>query len=100
MAEELGYTEDATLFRSTMERVKEGYNKCWNGYAYRHPSYQESTDDRVQALAVISGIADETKYKRILNLFPIPRTVLYGWGRLPFLQSVFLFFPKHILPHP
>lgn len=69
MAEELGYTEDATLFRSTMERVKEGYNKCWNGYAYRHPSYQESTDDRVQALAVISGIADETKYKRILNLF-------------------------------
>ena len=59
--EQLGYTEDATLFRSTMERVKEGYNKCWNGYAYRHPSYQESTDDRVQALAVISGIADETK---------------------------------------
>ena len=30
---------------------------------------RNQTDDRVQALAVISGIADETKYKRILNLF-------------------------------
>ena len=69
MAIVLGLDEDATDYRKLMDSVKEGYNKCWNGYAYRYPSYQLQTDDRVQALAVISGIADSSKYERILQLF-------------------------------
>ena len=69
MAELLGEREDAVAYRLTMARVKEGYDCCWNGYAYRHPSFQQETDDRVQALAVISGIADSSKYARILQLF-------------------------------
>lgn len=69
MADALGFQEDAKLYRKTMDQVKAGYNKCWNGYAYRHPEYQNETDDRVQALAVIAGIADQTKYNRILDLF-------------------------------
>ena len=68
MAILLGADEDASSYRQLMERVKDGYNKCWNGYAYRHPAYQLQTDDRVQALAVLSGIADSSKYERILQL--------------------------------
>ena len=69
MADLLGSPDDAVVYRQTLERVKEGFNRCWNGYAYRHASYQGETDDRVQALAVIAGIADRSKYDRVLSLF-------------------------------
>lgn len=69
MAELLGQHGDAATYYRLMEKVKEGYNQCWNGYAYRHPSYHQETDDRVQALAVIAGIADRSKYEHILQLF-------------------------------
>ena len=69
MAELLGFKNDASAYKNIMEKVKIGYNKCWNGYAYRHPSYLQETDDRVQALAIISGIADKLKYPYILELF-------------------------------
>ena len=69
MAELLGHEDDASFYRSLMEQLKVGYNKCWNGTAYRHPGYGQDTDDRVQALAVISGIADKSKYDQIHQLF-------------------------------
>jgi hypothetical protein len=62
MADVLGLPTDAEAYRSTMAQVKKGYNLCWNGEAYRHPDYDGDTDDRVQALAIISGIADAEKY--------------------------------------
>ncbi|MFF5384259.1 alpha-L-rhamnosidase C-terminal domain-containing protein [Pedobacter suwonensis] len=65
MADLLGYNNDAAMYRQVMSHVKSGYNKCWDGHAYRHPSYHKRTDDRAQALAVISGIADSSKYERI-----------------------------------
>ncbi|WP_406826901.1 alpha-L-rhamnosidase C-terminal domain-containing protein [Pedobacter sp. KACC 23697] len=68
MADMLGYAKDAAMYRQTMNNVKIGYNKCWDGHAYRHPSYTKQTDDRVQALAVISGIADSSKYRDISQL--------------------------------
>lgn len=69
MADVLGHPGDAASYREAMERVKVGYQKCWNGYAYRHPQYQKETDDRVQALAVLIGVADESKYPQLLELF-------------------------------
>lgn len=69
MADLLGKKADAAEFRYTMERIKDGFNRCWNGYAYRHPTYQDATDDRVQALAVIAGIAEVNKYPQLLSLF-------------------------------
>lgn len=68
MADMLGHTDDAKEYRAVMEKVKSAYNRCWNGKAYRHPDYNEQTDDRVQALAVISGIADRLKYGDILKV--------------------------------
>lgn len=69
MADLLGYSEDAVSYRATMEAIKCGFNQCWNGYAYRHPSYQKETDDRAQALAVLTGIAGKEKYEYLLELF-------------------------------
>lgn len=81
MADLLGYPEDAVAYRAIMEQVKQAYNKCWNGYAYRHPEYQKETDDRVQALAVISGIAEEDKYDRI---FEVLKT---QWHASPYMEK-------------
>lgn len=68
MAELSGHKEDIPNYKKQMEQIKIAYNKYWNGYAYRHPSYHKETDDRVQALAVISGIADIDKYEKIYSL--------------------------------
>ncbi|NLI35099.1 MAG: glycoside hydrolase [Bacteroidales bacterium] len=81
MAHLLGYDEDAARFEATMARVKDGYNKCWNGYAYRHPEYQGETDDRVQALAVITGIASPDKYDKILQVFKSQ------WHASPYMEK-------------
>lgn len=69
MAELLGKQADAQHYRTIMDSVKDGFNRCWDGSAYRHPTYQGKTDDRAQALAVITGIADAARYAAILNIF-------------------------------
>lgn len=81
MAELLGYPEDAAEYRTIMETVKQAYNKCWNGYAYRHPQYQKETDDRVQAMAVVSGIAEKDKYDRIFNVLK------EQWHASPYMEK-------------
>lgn len=65
MAHLLGYEQDILNYKQTMKKIKQAYNSCWNGYAYRHPQYHGCTDDRVQALAVISGITGPERYKKI-----------------------------------
>ena len=67
MADALGYDADAEAFRAIMEKVAEGFNACWTGTEYRHPDYDKLTDDRVQALAVLAGIAGEEKYPQIIE---------------------------------
>lgn len=68
MARLLGLHKDVKQYQNIMEQIKAGYNRCWNGKAYRHPDYKGKTDDRAQALAVITGIADSSRYKAILNV--------------------------------
>lgn len=62
MADLLEHPLEANHYRYLMNEIKKGYNACWNGSEYRHPSYKGQTDDRVQALAVLSGIATKDKY--------------------------------------
>lgn len=81
MADLLGYPEDATAYKAIMDQVKKAYNQCWNGYAYRHPQHQQETDDRVQALAVISGIAEKDKYDRIFELLKTQ------WHASPYMEK-------------
>ncbi|MFL1683234.1 MULTISPECIES: alpha-L-rhamnosidase C-terminal domain-containing protein [Bacteroidales] len=67
MAKLLGKEQDALGYEQIMEKIKVAYNACWDGEVYRHPEYKDKTDDRVQALAVVSGIADSSKYKKIVQ---------------------------------
>lgn len=81
MADALGYEEDAKGYRLLMEKIKAGYNKCWDGISYRHPSYEKETDDRVQALAVISGIAEKDKYDQIYKVLQTQ------WHSSPYMEK-------------
>ena len=63
-----GHNADIADYERQMQSIKKAFNRCWNGYAYRHPSYHGATDDRVQAMAVVSGLADSTKYDRIFEV--------------------------------
>lgn len=69
MAEITGNEADIPEYKSIQDSIKTAFNKCWNGYAYRHPSYHGATDDRVNAMAILSGIADSSKYEALFNLF-------------------------------
>lgn len=70
MALELGKTDDAAQYAQFMDNFKASFNKqFWNGTAYRDPAYKGKTDDRTQALAVVSGIADPEKYTALLKVF-------------------------------
>ncbi len=69
MAEVTGNTADISSYQKTRESIYKAFNSFWNGYAYRHPSYQLATDDRVQALAIVSGLADASKYDAIFEFF-------------------------------
>jgi hypothetical protein len=69
MAVELGKTDDANKYAGIMASFKISYNQqFWNGTAYRDPAYKQQTDDRAQALAIVSGLADKDKYAAILKV--------------------------------
>ena len=69
-AEYLGKAEDAALDAALMERVADSFNRIyWNGSCYMTPGHKDVPDDRVQALAVITGIASPDKYPAILKVY-------------------------------
>ncbi|HZH95881.1 MAG TPA: alpha-L-rhamnosidase C-terminal domain-containing protein [Flavisolibacter sp.] len=68
-AEVLQKSSDAAQYAAIMKKFKQSFNEqFWNGKVYRHPQYKLLDDDRVQALAVVSGIADKEKYPAILKV--------------------------------
>lgn len=70
MARLLKYEQDAVHYERLAMRVKAGFNRCWTGTAYHSKENRDTLDDdRVQALAVISGIASSDKYKAISEIF-------------------------------
>ncbi|MDE6542881.1 MAG: glycoside hydrolase [Muribaculaceae bacterium] len=70
MAQALGRTAEADSIASEMSALKEAFNRVfWTGKAYRSPDYTEDTDDRVQALAVVAGLADKEKHDAIADVF-------------------------------
>ena len=70
MAEVLGKMEDVQEFQLRMDKMKIVFNtKFWDGRSYRHPDFKGDIDERVNALAVVSGIADKSKYSPLLKVF-------------------------------
>jgi hypothetical protein len=56
--------------QEVMKSFKDAFNSVfWDGKGYRTQVYEGTYDDRVQALAVISGLADKDKYKKLLSIF-------------------------------
>lgn len=69
MALALDMATEAEELLQEMKELKIAFNKIfWNGKEYRHPEYKLLTDDRIHALAVVSGLADKEKYPAILNV--------------------------------
>jgi len=61
--------EDIPDYKVKMENLKNSFNTlCWTGEAYRHPDYKLETDDRAQALAVVSGIAPKERYPQLFEV--------------------------------
>lgn len=53
-----------------MDRLKSAYNRqFWTGAGYRSPANVGATDDRGQALAVLAGIAPESYYPALREVF-------------------------------
>jgi hypothetical protein len=71
MAALFGYDDDVKAYRSSQDGISKAYEKCWNGREYRHPSYTGKTDDRVNAMAVITGIADTSRYDSLYEHFKV-----------------------------
>lgn len=70
MAVALGLENDSHVISAKLSDFKSSFNnRFWNGTCYRSPSYKEETDDRVHALAVVSGLADSSQYSKILKVF-------------------------------
>lgn len=62
----LNKTADATHISEMMKRIEKHFNtRYWTGTAYRSAGYQGSTDDRTQAMAVVSGLASGDNYPAI-----------------------------------
>ncbi len=70
MSELLGNTSELSRTREKLEAFKEAFNTVfWDGKGYRTADYEGTYDDRAQALAVVSGLADEKKYPAIKKIF-------------------------------
>ncbi len=81
IAELTDHHDDIAPYEQAMQQIKAAYNLCWNGKAYRHSTYTGDTDDRVQALAVIAGIAEPAKYKAIYKLLTTQ------WHASPYMET-------------
>ncbi len=70
MAEAVGETDDISGITARMKSIEANFNKTfWNGVEYRSPDYKGETDDRVHALAVVSGLAKPEQYPAIREVF-------------------------------
>ncbi len=70
MSELLGKGSEYSRTKEKMEAFKESFNTVfWDGKGYRTVSYEGHYDDRAQALAVVSGLADRWQYPALLDIF-------------------------------
>lgn len=66
---QLGKQADAEKISVMMSSIEKCFDtKFWTGTAYRSPGYKGETDDRAQAMAVLSGLAAKNKYPAILKV--------------------------------
>ncbi|MBC8127513.1 MAG: glycoside hydrolase [Gloeobacteraceae cyanobacterium ES-bin-144] len=70
MAATLEITNDLTWVKQRKTLIEGAFNKhFWNGKEYRTPAFKGHTDDRANALAVVSGLAKPDQYPALLEVF-------------------------------
>jgi hypothetical protein len=68
-AVQIGKEADAKAIRTMMENIAQNFDtRFWTGAAYRSPANKGVTDDRAQAMAVVSGLASADKYPALLKV--------------------------------
>ncbi|MBN2572954.1 MAG: discoidin domain-containing protein [Deltaproteobacteria bacterium] len=66
MANLTGNSADAQAYAAAKASLESNFDRVlWNGSAYRSPGYTDDTDDRANALAVVSGLAGAAKWPEI-----------------------------------
>lgn len=69
MSQLLGEMDQANATREAMRLFKNNFNATfWDGKGYRTKDYEGEYDDRGQALAVVSGLADKEKYNSLFKI--------------------------------
>ena len=68
IASEIGYTEDESFFKDRKSLIKKGFERFWTEEGY-FSGYVIEPDERAQAIAVLSGLADASKYPVIAKVF-------------------------------
>ncbi len=67
MADVLGKSEDATFLAERKTAIAEGYKTLWTEDGYKSKDVRKP-DDRANALAVLSGLAEEEQYGTITKV--------------------------------
>lgn len=66
----LDHQNEANWSQQAMVEFKQAFNRVfWDGQQYKSPMNKDEADDRAQALAVVSGLADPDKYDGLYNIF-------------------------------
>ncbi|MDR2037608.1 MAG: alpha-L-rhamnosidase N-terminal domain-containing protein [Bacteroidales bacterium] len=61
-----GQFQDTISYDRQMKSIYSNFNRIfWTGKEYRSPSYKGETDDRANAMAVVTGLADKDKWENI-----------------------------------
>lgn len=70
MSKTLNQTAEAKWAENQMRTIEKSFNAhFWTGKAYRSPGYTDQTDERSNALAVLTGLAEPTKYPLLKQVF-------------------------------
>lgn len=65
----LGKNADVEMITKMMDQLAETFDAVyWTGAAYRSANYTGETDDRSQAMAVVSGLASADKYPALVKV--------------------------------
>ena len=69
MANLSGNQQDVAAYQLKLKSIEDHYRPTfWTGKGYRSPSYDGPTDDRANAMAVVSGLALPQDYAEICNV--------------------------------
>ena len=69
LARLFGKSDDVQTIQTMMKRMEDNFDhRFWTGSSYRSPDYKGESDDRGNALAVVSGLASKDKYPALKTL--------------------------------